>query len=199
MAKPRVSAGGGLPALLYVLRKGREAGGLWKLHKRLRSRNACKTCALGMGGQRGGMVNEAGSWPEVCKKSIQATVADMGSAISEDFLASTSIETLARLSPRACEELGRLAFPVLAEEGDTHFRRISWDDALDRAGAALREAPPPEAFFYVSGRSSNEAAFRAGNLAMYYPEANVLVPRRIDAASGTPAFKSVAVTLHPAD
>ncbi|HET9298765.1 MAG TPA: molybdopterin dinucleotide binding domain-containing protein, partial [Candidatus Polarisedimenticolaceae bacterium] len=30
-----------------------------------------------------------------------------------------------------------------------------------------------------------------GNLAMYYPEANVLVPRRIDAASGTPAFKSV--------
>jgi anaerobic selenocysteine-containing dehydrogenase len=30
-----------------------------------------------------------------------------------------------------------------------------------------------------------------GNLAMYYPEANVLVPRKIDAASGTPAFKSV--------
>jgi anaerobic selenocysteine-containing dehydrogenase len=34
-----------------------------------------------------------------------------------------------------------------------------------------------------------------GNLAMYYPEANVLVPRRVDAASGTPAFKSVAVRL----
>ena len=30
-----------------------------------------------------------------------------------------------------------------------------------------------------------------GNLAMYYPEANALVPRRVDAASGTPAFKSV--------
>jgi len=34
-----------------------------------------------------------------------------------------------------------------------------------------------------------------GNLAMYYPEANVLVPRRIDAASGTPAFKSVVVRV----
>jgi anaerobic selenocysteine-containing dehydrogenase len=30
-----------------------------------------------------------------------------------------------------------------------------------------------------------------GNLAMYYPEANVLVPRRLDPRSKTPAFKSV--------
>jgi molybdopterin-dependent oxidoreductase alpha subunit len=37
-----------------------------------------------------------------------------------------------------------------------------------------------------------------GNLAMYYPEANVLVPRRIDSNSGTPAFKSIAVRVTPA-
>jgi hypothetical protein len=30
---------------------------------------------------------------------------------------------------------------------------------------------------------------------MYYPEANVLVPRTIDPASGTPVFKSTAVRL----
>jgi hypothetical protein len=30
---------------------------------------------------------------------------------------------------------------------------------------------------------------------MYFPEANVLVPRRIDADSGTPAFKSVAARI----
>ena len=36
---------------------------------------------------------------------------------------------------------------------------------------------------------------RPGNLAMYYPEANVLVPRTLDERSKTPAFKSVAVTL----
>ena len=34
-----------------------------------------------------------------------------------------------------------------------------------------------------------------GNLAMYYPEANVLVPRRIDPSSGTPAFKSIPARL----
>jgi anaerobic selenocysteine-containing dehydrogenase len=36
---------------------------------------------------------------------------------------------------------------------------------------------------------------RAGNALMYYPEANVLVPRHLDPQSKTPAFKSVIVTL----
>jgi anaerobic selenocysteine-containing dehydrogenase len=36
---------------------------------------------------------------------------------------------------------------------------------------------------------------RPGNLAMYYPEANALVPRRLDDRSKTPAFKSVIVSL----
>jgi len=39
------------------------------------------------------------------------------------------------------------------------------------------------------------APIRPGNLAMFYPEANVLVPRRLDDRSRTPAFKSVAVRV----
>ena len=87
MARPRVSAGGGVAAIAYALRKGREAGGLWRLYRRMRHRNACKTCALGMGGQRGGMVNEAGHFPEVCKKSLQAQAADMQGADQRGVLA----------------------------------------------------------------------------------------------------------------
>jgi anaerobic selenocysteine-containing dehydrogenase len=40
-----------------------------------------------------------------------------------------------------------------------------------------------------------EADLPAGNIAMYYPEANVLVPRNLDPRSHTPAFKSVEVWL----
>jgi anaerobic selenocysteine-containing dehydrogenase len=36
---------------------------------------------------------------------------------------------------------------------------------------------------------------RAGNAAMYFPEANVLVPRGLDPQSKTPAFKAVRITL----
>ncbi|MGD9690883.1 MAG: FdhF/YdeP family oxidoreductase [Phycisphaerales bacterium] len=37
---------------------------------------------------------------------------------------------------------------------------------------------------------------RAGNAAMYYPEANALVPAAADARSRTPAFKHIRVTIH---
>lgn len=159
MARRRVSAGGGFPAILYVLRKAREAGGFLRLYERMRSRNACKTCAVGMGGQRGGMVNEAGRFPEFCKKSVQAQAADMGPAITEATLRDYPLARLRRLTPRELERLGRIAFPLLAEPGDGGFRRISWEEALGRAAAALRGADPRRVFFYASGRSSNEAAF----------------------------------------
>jgi anaerobic selenocysteine-containing dehydrogenase len=42
-----------------------------------------------------------------------------------------------------------------------------------------------------------ELDIRPGNVAMYYPEANVLVPRTCDPASRTPAFKSVPVEIEP--
>lgn len=38
---------------------------------------------------------------------------------------------------------------------------------------------------------------RSGNAMMYYPEANVLIPKSADPASRTPAFKSVAITVEP--
>jgi anaerobic selenocysteine-containing dehydrogenase len=38
---------------------------------------------------------------------------------------------------------------------------------------------------------------RRGNAAMYYPEANVLVPREVDPQSKTPGFKSVLVEVMP--
>ena len=159
VAHPRIRSGGGFAALLYVLRKGREAGGIVRLYRRLRTRNACKTCAVGMGGQQGGMTNEAGHFPEVCKKSVQAQAGDMAGTIAEEVVRTTSLVRLEQLGSRELEGLGRLGFPLLAGPGDTHFRRVSWSEALDRAAAGLRATPPAESFFYSSGRSSNEAAF----------------------------------------
>jgi anaerobic selenocysteine-containing dehydrogenase len=168
-----VGAGGGFPALAYVLRKARGAGGLVALYRRLASRNACKTCALGMGGARGGMTNEAGHFPEVCKKSVQAQAADMGGVVDEAFLARTPLAALERMSARELEAAGRVAFPLHAGPGATHLRRISWDELLARAGEAFGAARPDETFFYSSGRSSNEAGFLMQLVARAYGTNNV--------------------------
>jgi molybdopterin-dependent oxidoreductase alpha subunit len=169
----QVRAGGGLAAVRYTLAKAREAGGVLRLTRRLQSRNACKTCALGMGGQRGGMHNERGSSPEVCKKSIQAQAADMQPPIAEAFFATHRIEALERWSARQLEAAGRIGFPLLWEHGRAHLRRIPWDEAFARAAQALRQAPPQRTFFYSSGRSSNEAAFLLQCLARVYGTNNV--------------------------
>lgn len=173
MAQPILTAAGGWQAIRYVFKKGREAGGIWKLYQRMRSKNVCKTCALGMGGQEGGMVNEVGRFPEVCKKSVQAQAGDMAGTISEDFIRYNSLQAMGRLNSAEFEQLGRIAFPMIAEPHDTHFRRVSWDEALDRAGDAFRQAGPDETFWYSSGRASNEAAFLMQLVARAYGTNNV--------------------------
>lgn len=173
MPKPRVSAAGGLAAIRYSWKKGREAGGVWRMVRRLRSKNTCKTCAFGMGGQRGGMVNEKGHFPEVCKKSIQAQAADMQPAIPERFFREHPLAELERWTSRQLEHAGRLTFPLAWRAGETHVRRASWDEALDALAAELRAAPPESTFFYASGRSSNEAAFLLQTLARAYGTRNI--------------------------
>jgi len=118
----KVNSGGGWPAVFYTFSKAREAGGLIKLWKAMRSKNTCKTCALGMGGQRGGMVNEAGHFPEVCKKSLQAMVSDMQGAIQPGFWTRYSLAELRGFTPRELENCGRLTQPVVAVPGATHYR-----------------------------------------------------------------------------
>ena len=169
----KVKTGGGWPALLYTFRKGREAGGIWQLWKAMRSKNACKTCALGMGGQRGGMVNEAGHFPEVCKKSLQAMVADMQGAITPDFWAKYGPDELRGLSPRELETCGRLTQPVLYTTELKRFQPISWEEAYARIVGKLRELTPDETFWYFSGRSSNEAGFLLQMFARLYGTNNV--------------------------
>ena len=106
-ARKMPKSAGGWASLLYTLRKARQVGGVWRVYKALSSKNACKTCALGMGGQLGGMVNEAGHFPEVCKKSIQAMAADMQGRIPKEFFTTFDLRTLQSFTPREMEAAGR--------------------------------------------------------------------------------------------
>jgi len=56
--------------------------------------------------------------------------------------------------------------------------RVRVENAVGSMSALVRIAPLPP-----------------GNLAMYYPEANILVPRQIDPRSATPAFKSTTARI----
>lgn len=58
------------------------------------------------------------------------------------------------------ENAGRLTHPLAYDPAQDKYLPISWEDAAERIGAALRALPDPVmAEFYTSGRASNEAAF----------------------------------------
>lgn len=169
----KVRTGGGWPAVAYTFRKAREAGGLGKFWAAMRSRNACKTCALGMGGQKGGMVNEAGHFPEVCKKSMQAMAADMQEAIPSDFWSRYGVNELRAMTPRQLEHCGRLVEPVRYRAGQGCYEPITWGEALDSVADRLAALTPEETYWYFSGRSSNEAGFLLQLFARLYGTNNV--------------------------
>jgi len=154
----RPHSGGGWKAISYSVKLASRVG-WWKMWKAMRSKNTCKTCAVGMGGQLGGMVNEGGYFPEVCKKSFQAMASDLQGAIPAKFWQQNDIHRLKAMSSRQLEHCGRIVDPVVLDRGSKNYRLVSWDEALQRLCAAMSAAGPERSFFYASGRSSNEAGF----------------------------------------
>ena len=90
MRNKRPRTAGGWGSILYSLQKSMKAGGLWPMIQALLRRNSCKSCALGMGGQSGGLRDEKGHFPEVCNKSVVAQASDMQSAIPSEFFQQNS-------------------------------------------------------------------------------------------------------------
>lgn len=163
--------GGGAKKLLYTVDTIRQIG-VGKAAKALTAKNTCKACAYGMGGQKGGMTNELGEFPSVCNKSVQAQSTDIQPAIPAEAF-QHPLTDLQQLTGRELERLGRLDTPLFREAGGDRYRPVSWDFAMAHATERLKAISPTRAFFYSSGRSSNEAGFIFQLLARVWGTNNV--------------------------
>ncbi len=165
------ASGGGAKKILYTLKTVNKMG-IVRSSKALRSNNACKACALGMGGQKGGMRNELGEFPSVCNKSVQAQSTDIQSRIPSQIF-EHSINELRELTGKEMEHLGRLGSPIYKASGSDHYKEVGWSWAIKRAAQKLRECAPDRSFFYSSGRASNESGFLLQLFARLYGTNNV--------------------------
>jgi hypothetical protein len=113
--------GGGLKAVRYVMSIAGEVGPR-RLAEAVRSKNTCKACAFGTGGQRGGLHNEHNAGIEICNKNIQAQSSDLRPAIPRALFEDNTLTELAQLSGRELEALGRLAHPLYKGPGRIAIR-----------------------------------------------------------------------------
>ncbi|SOE23598.1 oxidoreductase alpha (molybdopterin) subunit [Spirosomataceae bacterium TFI 002] len=163
---------GGWKSIYYSLHVVKEVG-LGEFTRSITSKNTCKTCAYGMGGQKGGMVNEDGDTIEICKKSMQAMLTDIQKGIPSEFWGQNSLAELRKLRPRELERLGRLQDPIFKGKNDNAYKVISWQEAFDKIIHKFKATDPNRSFFYASGRSGNEAAFLLHLYARVYGTNNV--------------------------
>ncbi|OIV35407.1 hypothetical protein BIV57_21690 [Mangrovactinospora gilvigrisea] len=113
----------------------------------------CPGCAWPDGGHR--------HLAEFCENGAKA-VAEEATVrrVGPEFFAAHPVAELAERSDYWLGQQGRLTHPMLLDDGATHYRPVSWDDAFALVGGELKRcATPDEAVFYTSGRTSNEAAF----------------------------------------
>jgi molybdopterin-dependent oxidoreductase alpha subunit len=167
----KIIIGGGAKKVLYTLKTVKKLG-LINSAKALNSRNACKACGLGMGGQRGGMTNELNEFPSVCNKSIQAQSTDLQASIPDELFQHT-LDEFAQLSDLELEHLGRLNTPLYKSAHSQRFEPIDWEQAMSILAGRFSATPADRSFFYTSGRSSNEAGFVLQLLARLYGTNNV--------------------------
>ncbi|MDE0546076.1 FdhF/YdeP family oxidoreductase [Microbacterium sp. C7(2022)] len=148
----------GVPAVVHALKIANEQMGLVRSAQTLVRVN-----------QKNGFDCPGCAWPEENKRHLAEFCENGAKAVAEeatlrkvtpDFFAEHSIDELAAHDDWWLGQQGRLTHPMIKDADDTHYRPISWDDALREIADALRGLPDPDqAVFYTSGRTSNEAAF----------------------------------------
>ncbi|WP_109211286.1 MULTISPECIES: FdhF/YdeP family oxidoreductase [Microbacterium] len=148
----------GVPAVLHALQIANEQMGVKRSLQTLMRVN-----------QKDGFDCPGCAWPEEDKRHMAEFCENGAKAVAEEatlrrvgpaFFAAHSVEELRTHDDWWLGQQGRLTHPMLLEEGDSHYRPVSWDDALRIVADGLRAVEDPdETVFYTSGRTSNEAAF----------------------------------------
>ncbi|MGW5454285.1 FdhF/YdeP family oxidoreductase [Nocardia sp. NPDC003979] len=122
-----------------------------------------------MNHENGGFDCPGCAWPDsikgihldICENGIKHVTWEMThKRVTREFFAEHSVAELSTWSEHDLENQGRLTEPMRYDPVTDHYVPISWDDAFEMAGRALRELDDPNlAAYYTSGRLGNEATF----------------------------------------
>ncbi len=151
---------------------------------RILRRGVCDGCALGTTGLRDFTMDGIHLCTVRLKLLRLNTMAALDPAVLER---ASELETR---SGRELRRLGRLPYPFLRERGEAGFRRIGWEEALDRAAGRIRPCSPERLAFYLTSRGiTNEVYYVAQKAARFLGTNNVDNSARICHSPSTTALK----------
>lgn len=118
------------------------------------TQGVCDGCALGTTGLSDWTIDGT----HLCMVRLKLLRLNTMDAMDETVLA--DVGALADRDDAALRDLGRLAYPMVRRRGERGFARVSWDEALQRLGARLRETDPHRMACYLTSRGlTNETYY----------------------------------------
>lgn len=151
------------------------------------SRGVCDGCALGVAGFHDWTIEGI----HLCMTRLNLLRLNTMPALDASHLSNPSC--FGRLQTRSnaeLRELGRLPYPMLREKDAPCFRRLSWDEALQRIAKRIRASSPRRIAFFVTSRGvTNEVYYVAQKVARFLGTNNVDNAARICHSPSTAAMK----------
>src|SRR3954468_22338775 len=166
------------------------AGVVWKNRDNLPyawkvlSRGVCDGCALGVAGFHDWTIEGV----HLCMTRLNLLRLNTMPALDIRLL--EEVASLKNKSNAELRALGRIPYPMVREKGARGFKRISWDDALERIARRVRNIDPHRyAFFLTSRGITNEVYYMAQKVARFLGTNNVDNAARLCHAPSTAAMK----------
>lgn len=158
-----------------------EAAYAWRI---LRD-GVCDGCALGTTGLHDWTLDGV----HLCNIRLRLLRLNTMPALDSDRLA--DITSLRGMKSADLRDLGRLPYPMIRARGEAGFRRITWDEALDRIAARIRQTSPDRFAAYLTSRGiPNETYYTAQKAVRAMGSANIDNAARICHSPSTAALKS---------
>ncbi|MFC3799599.1 FdhF/YdeP family oxidoreductase [Cohnella sp. GCM10012308] len=152
---------------------------------RILTQGVCDGCALGVSG----LYDQTLMGPHLCTTRLNVLRLNTMGPIKPDVL-HADIDALRRMDSAQLRKLGRIPYPLLREKGERGFRRVSWDEALDRIASRIRGVDPKQLAFYLTGRGiTNESYYAAAKAARLIGTNNIDNASRICHSPSKTAMK----------
>ncbi|WP_400162002.1 FdhF/YdeP family oxidoreductase [Brevibacillus sp. TJ4] len=151
---------------------------------RILTQGVCDGCALGVSGLR----DQTLTGPHLCSTRLNVLRLNTMPAIASAWL--EDVKALRELSSAELRQLGRIPYPLSRKPGENSFRRISWDQALDRIAAKIRGISPKQLAFFLTARGiTNEVYYTGAKLARFLGTNNIDNASRICHSPSKTALK----------
>jgi molybdopterin-dependent oxidoreductase alpha subunit len=149
------------------------------------SKGVCDGCALGVAGFHDWTIDGM----HLCLTRLELLRLNTMPALDPRRL--EDVDALRMVSNAGLRELGRLPCPMVRARGERGFRRVGWDEALERIAARIRGAGPERIAFYLTSRGlTNETYYVAQKVARFLGTNNIDNAARLCHSPSTAAMKA---------